>query len=454
MIILKEFFYAKSIVIVGVSLDEKKIGHVIFRNLLDGGYKGKIYLVNKNGGFILKHEVFKKVSFIKERIELAVIAVPADQVISVVKDCATKRIRNVIIISVVFKEIGNTTLEKRLQKVLKQHKIACIGVNGLGVLNVHNNLDTLFLPRYRMKRPRPGNISFISQSGAVGSAMLDLIGHEGYGVAKFISYGNATNRDESDVLEFLGKDRDTKVICMYIEGVQNGKKFLSIAKNVARKKPVIVLKGGTTSAGHAATISHTGSLAGSAEVYHGAFKQAGVLEVSSLREMFNIAKVLEKNFKIKGKNVQIITDGGGFGILAADAAERAGLQLPSLSSDAIKSLQKVLPPTASIKNPLDVIGDADTARYRSVLEVCMNEKQIDMILAVMLYQVPRLGTDAVDMLIDFQKQNKKPIVVVSPGGEFTQSLKRSLESSGVPVFDFPEEAVIALKRLVEFRKHA
>ena len=333
---------------------------------------------------------------------------------------------------------------------MNTHKIKCIGVNCLGVLNSYNGLDTLFLPRYRLRRPRAGGISFISQSGAVGSATLDLIGYEGYGVAKFISYGNATNIDETDLLDYLGHDKNTKVICAYIEGVQNGKKFLTTVKKVAKKKPVIILKAGITTKGREATISHTGSIAGSEKVYGGVFKQAGIIQVFSLREMFNVAKIFDKGFKVRGNKLQVITDGGGFGILAADAAEQAGLIMPDLSKKAKQILQKCLPEIAVISNPLDLVGDADTQRYSSAIISCLKEKQIDIILVILLYQVPRLGTDAVDMIIDFQKQKIKPIIVVSPGGEFTQSLKRSLESADVPVYDFPDEAVDAIKRLVEF----
>lgn len=447
---MKGFFEAKNIAIVGVSEDASKVGHVIFRNLIDGEFQGKVFIVNKKGGELLGNKVFKSVKEIDSRIDLVVIAVPAEHVISVVKDCAEKKVHNVVIVSAGFREVGNHVLEDKLHDVLNAYKIKCIGVNCLGVMNVHNGLDTVFLPRYRMRRPRKGSISFMSQSGAVGSATLDLIGFEGYGIAKFISYGNATNVDESDLLEFLGDDKDTRVICWYVEGIKNGKKFLDIAKKVSKKKPIIVLKGGRSEQGSKATLSHTGALAGSSKIYDGAFKQAGVIEVSSLREMFNVAKILDKNFKVRGKNVQIITDGGGFGILAVDAASNAELSLPSISKNASLALKKFLPPLVNIANPLDLVGDADTNRYRQAMNVMLNEKDVDILLVILLYQVPRLGTDAVDMIIEAQKRKKKPIIVVSPGGEFTQSLKRSLEADGVPVYDFPEEAIDSIKFLIEY----
>lgn len=449
---LKSFFDAKVVAIVGVSSDPSKIGHVIFRNLLEGDFSGKVFAVNIKGGEVLNQKVYSSLTDISSKVELVVIAVPAKFVLSVVHDCIKKNVRHVVIISAGFKEVGNIGLEDELRDLLNKNKIECIGVNCLGVLNCHNDLDTLFLPRYRLRRPRPGSISFMSQSGAVGSAVLDTIGFEGYGVAKFVSYGNATNVDESDLLEFLGNDSNTKVICWYVEGIADGRKFLDIAKKVAKKKPVIVLKGGKSVSGNAAALSHTGSLAGSSKVYEGAFKQAGLIEVSSLREMLNVAKIFEKGYNVSGKNIQVVTDGGGFGILAVDAAESNGLVLSNVSDDSKKKLQNELPSLVHVANPLDLVGDADSNRYRIAVSTFLADKSVDMLLVILLYQVPRLGTDAIDMLIDARKKSKKPMVVVCPGGDFTQSLKRSLESEDVPVYDFPEEAINALKFLVMYNE--
>jgi len=447
---LEGFFKAKNIAIVGVSKDSKKVGHVIFRNLLDANFRGNIYLVNPHAYEILNREVYKSLTEIRDHVELVVIAVPAKKVLDVVKDCGKKNIKNVVIISSGFKEIGNEKLELQLKELITKLKINMIGPNCLGVFDVNTKVDTLFLPRYRLKRPSPGGISFISQSGAVGSAILDLATKENYGISKFVSYGNATTIDESDILEYLGNDKETKVICMYIEGVRDGGKFLEIAKKVSKIKPVIVIKGGVTEEGKKATLSHTGSLAGTAEVYYGAFKQSGLIIAHSLNEMFNYAKILEKSIIPKGDRVQIITNGGGYGILSADAVVKNNLKLAELSKDTVKNLKKVMSEIVIVSNPMDLVGDATTERYQVAIENCLNDKNIDILLVNLLYQTPLVSTDIVDIITELNDLKKKPIIVVSTGGEFTELLKKSLENNNIPCYTFPEEAVNSIKALVDY----
>lgn len=447
---LTKFFKAKNVAIVGVSKDPKKIGHVIFRNLLDANFRGNLYLVNPNAYEILNRQVYKSLNEIRDEIELAVIAIPAKKVLDVIKDCGKKNIKNVVIISSGFKEIGNEKLENQLKELIIKLKINMIGVNCLGVFDAYTKLDTLFLPRYRLKRPSPGGISFISQSGAIGSAILDLATTENHGIAKFVSYGNATTIDESDILEYLGQDKETKVICMYLEGIKDGKKFLEVAKKVSKIKPIIAIKGGLTEEGNKATLSHTGSLAGTEEVYYGAFKQTGVIIAHSLDEMFNYAKILEKTIIPKGDRVQIITNGGGYGILSTDAIIKNKLKLAELSKDTMKNLKKVMPEIVIIENPMDLIGDATTERYQVAVENCLNDKNIDILLVILLYQTPLISTDIIDIITELNDLKKKPIVVVSTGGEFTELLKKSLENNNIPCYTFPEEAVNSIKALVDY----
>ena len=226
---LDNFFNAQSIAIVGVSRDSNKVGHVIFRNFIDGGYKGKIFVVNPNIDSILDHRSYPSVSSIEEMIDLVIVAVPAELVPKVLEDCGKRRIKNVIIVSAGFKEVGNHKLEKQLESVIKKYKLRVIGPNALGVFDAYSKIDSLFLPRFRMSRPKEGVISFVCQSGAIGSSVVDLATAEGYGFAKFISYGNAVDVDESDLIEYLGNDDKTKVICLYIEAVRDGKRFLEMA---------------------------------------------------------------------------------------------------------------------------------------------------------------------------------------------------------------------------------
>jgi acyl-CoA synthetase (NDP forming) len=289
----------------------------------------------------------------------------------------------------------------------------------------------------------------VCQSGAVGSSILDLATEQGYGFSKFASYGNAMNVDESDLIEYLGNDERTKVICLYVEGVKDGKKFLSVAKNVSKKKPIIAIKGGKTEQGSRATISHTGSLAGTAEIYSGIFRQAGIIEVNSLEEMFEAAKILEKCACPRGRKVLVVTNGGGYGILSTDAIINNGLEMAQLSKDSVKQMRQLLPKVQPT-NPVDLLGDASTESYRAAIQVALADKNVDVILAIVLYQTPLVTTDIVDLLIEFNDMKKKPIVVVSAGGEFTEVLKKNVENNNIPTYTFPENAVKAVRNLVKY----
>lgn len=444
---LDNFFNAGSVAIIGVSRDPNKVGHVILRNFVDGGFQGKIFVINPNADNILNHKAYKSVLEIEQKVDLAIISVPAALVPSAIIDCGKKKIKDVIIVSSGFKEEGNYKLDKKLELVLKKYKIRCIGPNCLGCFDAHTKLDSLFLPRYRLSRPKEGGISFICQSGAVGSAILDLATEHGYGFSKFISYGNAMNVDESDLIEYLGHDEKTKVICLYVEGIKDGKKFINVAKKVSKKKPIVAIKGGTTEQGAKAIMSHTGSLAGSADIYRGAFKQCNVIIADTLGDMFRFAKILEKCIKPRGKRVQVITNGGGYGILSSDAIVKNNLEFAKLNKESLKLVKKL---NLKTENPLDLLGDATTAKYKAVLDIAMNDTNVDIILLIALYQTPLITTDIVDVIIEANDLKKKPIIVVSTGGEFTELLKKNVEANNVPCYTFPEEAVEAIKKLVEY----
>lgn len=449
---LDSFFNAQSIAIIGVSRDPNKIGHVIFRNFVDGGYQGKIFVVNPNAESILNYHSYASVLDIQENIELAIVAVPAEVVHKVLDECGKKKIQNVIVVSAGFKEVGNFKLEKQLETVIKKYRLRVIGPNALGMFDAYSKIDSLFLPRFRMSRPKEGVISFVCQSGAVGSSVVDLATAQGYGFAKFISYGNAVDIDETDLIEYLGNDDKTKVICLYIEAVKNGRRFLEVCKKVSKKKPIIAIKGGVTEAGAKATLSHTGSLAGSAEIYFGAFKQAGIIHAKNLEYMFDFAKILEKCIKPKGGRLQIITNGGGYGILAIDAAVKDGIELAELSHGIKKELRKQLPSIININNPLDLAGDATSGRYKLCMDACMREKNVDVMLIIVLVQTPLIGTDIVDVLVEANDLKKKPIVVVSAGGEYTEVMRKNLEENGIPTYTYPEDAVRSVQQLVKYYK--
>jgi acetyl coenzyme A synthetase (ADP forming)-like protein len=435
---MKNFFEPRSVVVVGVSKEKGKIGNVIFRNLRE---HFKTIPVNMHEEEILGVKCYHSVSDIKEKIDLAVIAVPAEFVIQVVKECGEKKIKEVIIISSGFKEIGNERLEYELLKTLETFKIKCIGPNCLGVFDAHSGMDCMFLPQDKLKRPLKGGISFVSQSGALGAAMLDVLADGGYGFSKFISYGNGLNLGETDFLEFLGEDKNTKVICMYIEGIKDGKKFLKIASKI--KKPIIAVKGGKFSKGAKAIMSHTGSLAGQYEVYKGALKQAGIVLVDSLEEMFDTAKMFEKIDPNSKKRIQIVTNGGGYGVLMSDALEENKLDLAEMCLENKKILREKFPKSVSIGNPIDLLGDADIERYKTALDICDKDKNIDIIILILLLQTPKIDEE----IVEVARNVKKPVIVVSTGSHSKQKIAKNLERAGMPVYAYTDQVAKALKNV-------
>jgi acetyl coenzyme A synthetase (ADP forming)-like protein len=423
---------------------------VIFRNFVDGSFRGKVFAVNPNADEVLNRKCYPSILSISEKIDLAIVSVPASLVLKAVTECSKKGVKDVIIVTSGFKEAGNYTLDRKLEGLLRKCRMRCVGPNCLGIFNATTGMDSIFLPRSRLKRPKEGRIGFICQSGAIGSSILDLGAEEGYGFSKFVSYGNAMIVDETDLLGYLGADEKTKVICLYIEGVKNGKNFLRVASEISKRKPIIAIKGGMTDEGSKAAMSHTGSLAGSAEIYLGVFKQAGIIHATTLEEMFHFAEILSKCIRPKGNRVQVITNGGGYGILAADAIANSGLKLADMDEKTKKRLKPSMPPLISISNPMDLLGDATTERYKIAINACLDDKNIDVILVIALYQTPLLTTDVVDVIIETSDMKIKPIIVVSAGGEFTKVLKKSLDENDIPTYTFPEQAVLAIAKMVEY----
>ncbi len=451
-VVLDNFFKPRSVAVIGASRNPIKVGHVILKNLIDGGFRGRVFPINPEASSILGLRAYDSVLKIHEIIDLAIIAVPSELVINVINECARKKILDVLIITSGFKEVGNIKLEQQLRELLDKNKMRCVGVNCLGVFDAYNKFDTLFLPRYRLSRPKPGGISFVCQSGAIGSAILDIAAASGHTFSKFISYGNATQIDESDLLDYLHNDPTTKIICLYIEGIKNGEKFYETLKRVAAVKPIIVLKGGLTPAGQQATISHTGSLAGDKAVFYGILEQCGVMRADSLEDMFHVAALLEKDVHFKSNKIQIITNGGGYGIISTDAISSSKhIKMAELSPQAISEIKKFSPVTMNVGNPLDLLGDATTERYRRALDSCLNDKNVDGVLLVVLYQTPLITTEIVEVISEAHRKYTKPIIVVSTGGEFTELLSRSLMERGLPVFYFPTEAITALDKVVEYQ---
>jgi len=453
---LDKFFHPSSVAIIGASHTSGKLGYIVLQNFIRENFEGGVYPVNPDTSPIMGKKVYSSVKDLPGSVDLAVIVVPSVSVPAVVKECSDKKIPSIVVISGGFSEIGTKgiILEDKLKKAVKESKgrTRIVGPNCVGVLVPRNRVDTVFLSMERMKRPKEGNIAFISQSGAVGSTVLDWLAKEGIGISKFISYGNGVDVNESDLLEYLAEDEETKVIAVYIEGLKSeGKIFVDILKKVCRKKPVVVLKAGKSQKGSKAAASHTGSLAGSSRIYSAAFKQAGVIEAKNWEELFDFVKAFGMQPVPKSNRLAIITDGGGFGVLATDEAERQEIQLPEPSDQLKKSLQSKMPPHVILHNPMDVTGDADVGRYRYALEGILGSRDFDGAIVISLMQVPTLDAKISDVISEMKKF-EKPILACAVGSAFTENVVKAMEARGIPVFPTPERAVNAFSALYKRQK--
>lgn len=444
----------KSVAIIGASRNPEKVGNIILQNYVSAGYSGKLYPVNPNAEEILGLKCYKTVQEIGEEVDLAVIAVPAQLVPMALEECGKSKVKATIVISGGFSEVGETALQEQITGIANKYKIPMLGPNCLGVVDTRSRTDTMFLPSFKISRPQVGFVSFVSQSGAVGSTVLDIIGGEGFGLSKFISFGNASQLDEVDILEYLMNDEETRVIILYTEGIKRGKEFVELARKITRKKPVIVLKAGRTSAGVAAARSHTASLAGDYATQEAIFKQFGFTVAKDLSELVYYAKIFSSEIAPNGNRVAVITNGGGTGVITADAIGSSEiLKMAEYSNQTKKALSKTMPELVNIANPLDLAGDADAKRYSDALTAISADPNIDMILAIVLFQTPGADSTVTARIVRQKESLTKPIIVMSMGASYTQAQKVQLEAGGVPVYDSPYEAIASLEALFKYAEY-
>ena len=444
----------KSVAIIGASDKPEKVGHAIMQNYLDVGFQGELYPVNiNNTGTIMGLKAYKSVLEIKKPIDLAVLSVPAEICPAVLEECGKAKVKGVVIVSGGFAEVGNQKLQDKIVAISKKYGLPFIGPNCLGVMDTRARNDTLFLPTFKIDKPKIGGVSFISQSGSVGSSTLDLISGEGFGLSKFISYGNAAVVDEVDVLNYLADDEDTKVIVFYLEGARRGPEFIEVARKTTQKKPIVIIKGGITPSGVGAVHSHTASLAGSTAAYEAVFTQFGFVQARELEDLLNFAKLFATQPLTTGNRTAIITNGGGHGVLATDALYLNNLVLPQLTKDSLKTLRKNLPPIVNVEMPLDLGGEADDKRYQLALDVLSKDPNVDAIMMIALFQTPGADERLVNTVINYSKSATKPIVVVSTGGTYTQSHTTLMESAGIPVYASPHSAARALDAMIKYARY-
>ncbi|MGQ4832311.1 MAG: acetate--CoA ligase family protein [Candidatus Asgardarchaeia archaeon] len=450
---LYPLFYPKSIAVIGASEKPGSLGRAIMRNLLNIKFPGKIYPINIKGEKCFGLPMYRSILDVKDTIDLAVILVPASVVPKIMEDCSKKGVKTAIIISAGFSEVGEDgkKLEEEVHRIAQKGNVRVLGPNCLGIYNPRSKVDLIFNPPDRQQKPGPGDIAFLSQSGAFGAAILDFMAEEEIGISSFVSYGNAMDITESTLLQYFSEDPETSVITMYIEGIKNGRIFSEVAREVVTKKPIVVLKAGRTEAGAKAAKSHTGSLAGSDTIYDGVFRQLGIIRANSMLDLFTKAKALAYQPPAKGNRIAIVTNGGGVGVMAADAIELEGMQVASLTDSTINQLKNVLPPHASPYNPIDIIGDADYLRYKNATEIALRDPNVDALIILIIPQSPALDhKKLVEELVSVIKSQRKPVTVAIPGGKISKILSLEFEKHRIPTYKTPEDAVMAMKALVTY----
>lgn len=442
MAVLEKFFNPKAVAVIGAAREPGKVGHDVVKNLLDFRFPGKIFPVNPKAQEILGLKAFPSVLDIPEKVDLGVIAVRAPLVPQVIRQCGEKGVKALVILSAGFKEAGRegAKLENEIVNLAREYGLRIIGPNCLGIVDTYSRLNATFAAL----KPIRGKIGFFSQSGALCLALLEWSRAERVGLSRFISLGNKSDISEIECLRLLGEDPRTEVIMGYLEGIDDGRAFMEAAKEVARKKPVIIFKSGVTAAGARAASSHTGSLAGSEVAFEAASRQAGIIRARNLREFFNLALLLAFQPVMEGPRLAILTNSGGPGIVAADACERSSLELPTLTGETVERLRAVLPAYAAFYNPVDITGDADAERYEKALEVLLEDERLNGLL-VILSRTATVNPDEVAERMA-RKVGQKTMVACFLGYDSVKKARGLLLKNKIPPFEYPEEAIAALEK--------
>jgi len=447
---IKAMFDPKTIALIGASEHPGAVGSAILENLLPPG-KRKIFPVNPTKQKLLDLKCYPTITSIPEHIDLAVIATPAKTVSEIVEECGKIGVEGITIISAGFKEIGDEgkKLEGEITEIRKKYGLRIIGPNCVGVIRPHIGLNTSFLK----VDPAPGNIAFISQSGALGSSILDWAINAHIGFSMFASLGSMIDIDFGDMIDFLGDDSHTRSIMLYMEGVGNAKKFMSAARGFARSKPIFIVKPGRFMESARATLSHTGALAGDDQVYEAAFKRVGVIRVKEFAGLFNTAEVLDSKYLPRGPRLAIVTNAGGFGVMATDTLIELGGELAKLSEKSIQEFNSFLPSFWSKANPIDVLGDADNNRYVKAIKVCLNDPNVDGVLVIYTPQAISNPDQLAGSVVEIAKEAWKPILVALVGGEYVQKGREILLSKKIPAYETPEDAVKTYLYMYKYYKN-
>jgi len=444
---LDKIFNPKSVAIIGASLEEKSVGFGLVKNILTGKEMRDIFFVNPHQSEILGSKTFNKITDIPTEVDLVIVAVPARFVSEVIDECCEKKVGGIIVISSGFSEIGKEgeNRQKNILEKVKNAGIPMLGPNCLGIIRTKNKLNASFAPA----TPNAGNVAFISQSGALLDVIID--GIETFGISSAVSYGNEADVNLIDLMEWFEHDEETKVLALYLEAINDGKRFMEVAKRITKIKPIVVIKAGKFKEGKDAVRSHTGSLAGDYEIYKAVFKQSGIIEADSIEELIDISKALAFQ-PICQNSFGIITNGGGCGVMATDYCKTKGINLAKLSKETVEKISSSssMNPFWSKSNPVDVIGDASPDRYKVAIKAVLDQKNVG---GVIIIQTPQIMTDPIEnakVIIEAKKLfPEKAIICFFLGGKMSADAINLLEDNNVPNYNDLKRGIIAIKALTK-----
>ena len=448
---LDKIFKPESVAVIGASEKEGSIGSVLVENLIQGGFQGKVYPVNPRYRSIHALKAYPSILDTNTAVDLAIIAIPIATVPGVVKECVGAGVEGAIIISAGGRETGakGREIEDQIEREARKGGLRVIGPNCLGIICPERNLNASFASRM----PQKGRLAFISQSGAICSAILDLSSKENIGFSYFVSIGSMMDVDFGDLIDYLGTDPEVSSILLYVESLSNFRKFMSAARATSRLKPIVVLKSGRSPAGTRAAASHTGAMAGEDAVYDAAFKRAGIVRVNTIGELFDCAELMAKQPRPSGPRLAVVTNAGGPGVMAADSLSQYGLEPASLAAETVEKLCAVLPDLWSHGNPIDILGDASAETYAKTVKICIEAKEFDGVLAILSPQAMTDSTAVANSLAQFSKSKRYPLFASWMGGLDVEKGIEILNQAGIPTYHTPEQAIRAFMYMCEYSRN-
>jgi acetyltransferase len=447
---IRKMFDPKTIVLIGATEEAGSVGRQTFENLLLSEGR-RIYPINPNRKTVLGQECHPGIGSISEHIDLAIIATPAPTVPGLVDECGRAEVEGIIILSAGFGETGTEgkRLEEQLIEIRSRYAMRIMGPNCLGFIRSNIGLNASFMQLY----PEPGKIAFISQSGQLGDAIVDWGTNAHIGFSMFASLGSMIDVDFGDLIDYLGNDRDTRSIMIYMESVGHAKRFLSAARGFARSKPMVILKPGRFEEKPKSAFSHTGAITGSDQAYDAAFKRVGLVRVQEVADLFNVTEVLDSRHLPKGNRLAIVTNAGGVGIIATDTLLSMGGELAKLTRESLEKLNGVLPSHWSRGNPVDILGDADISRYSESIDICLNDPGVDGVLVVQAPRSPANRAELAKALVELSKRARKPLIYTRMGGTDVKEGLEYLLQNDIPTYETPEDAVKTYLYMCKYRRN-